>query len=491
MRNTTKGLGRAMSAVLLAGSLGACSGFISDVPDNTNLLGDAAAAQLFTTVQVNTYFFNEGQVARITAMWLNQMAGTDRQFATIDQYVIDEEDADVEMGTLYGAGGLQDIRLARTKAETAGLNHLSAILKIHEAFLFGMAASIWGDLPYSTAGTPGTPATLDAQEAVYASVQGLLDQAIATLGGGTTATEEGILAARDMNFGGDAASWIRVANTLKARYYMHWVEAQAAGVPAAGTACGGNCLAKALAAAQSGISSNADNWVGVHTSTSTETNLWYQFSIDRSGYISGGELGVSFLRDRSDPRLTLFYTTGGEGTFEGSRPGTSAGDPGSGGSQLNTGSGGYAEAGADLPIATCAETRLILAEVYFRQGNTALAQQNLREGTRCHLAQLGLESTDAAVAAVLPNPLPAGAALLQEIMRQKYLALFLNMEAFNDYKRNCLADVNAIRAGTSVAGDEIPGRLYYGQTERQANTNIPPPESQPDRNRNDPASCGT
>jgi hypothetical protein len=482
-------VGRALPAALLAGSLAGCSDFIAGASDNPNLVGDAAAAQLFTSVQVNTFFFNEGQVARITAMWLNQVAGTDRQFSTIDQYVIDEEDADTEMAALYGAGGLQDIRLARSKAEAAGYSHLSAILKIHEAFLFGMGASIWGDLPYSGAGNPGTPAALDAQESVYAAVQILLDQAIVALGGSASANEKAVLTARDMNFGGDPAAWRAVAHTLKARFHLHWVEAREAGSAAAATACGGDCLTRALAAAQNGIASAAGSWDGVHTSTSTENNLWYQFNLDRSGYISAGELGVSLLRERGDPRLALFYQPRAGGTFAGSRPGTYEGDPGSSASQLNTQPGGYAEAAADLPIASCAENRLILAEVHHRLGNPALAGQNLREGVRCHVAQVGLASGDAAVDAVLPSPLPSGDGLLREIMRQKYVALFLNMEAFNDYKRNCLADVEAIKAGTSVAGKVIPGRLYYGQTERQTNPNIPPPESQPARNRNDPAPC--
>jgi len=488
-RQAGRGIVRIVPAVLLAGSLAGCTDFIGGTPDNPNLLEDAAAAQLFTSVQVNTFFFNEGQVARITAMWLNQMAGTDRQFSTIDRYVIDEVDADVEMAALYASGGLRDIRLARSKAEAAGYGRLSAILKIHEAFLFGMGASIWGDLPYSGAGNPGTPAPLDAQEAVYASVQALLDQAIASLGAAGSAGEQAVLDVRDMNFRGDAAAWRAVAHTLKARLYLHWVEAQAAGLPAAAAACGGDCLSRALDAARNGIASAAGDWEGIHTSTSTENNLWYQFSLDRSGYISAGELGVSFLRERGDPRLALFYQPRADGSFEGSRPGTSEGDPGSGASQLNTRPGGYADAPADLPIVSCAENRLILAEVHFRRGSEALAVENLREGVRCHLAQVGLPASDAAVAAVLPDPLPSGDGLLREILRQKYVALFLNMEAFNDYKRGCLADVDAARAGTSVEGETIPGRLYYGQTERQTNPNIPPPESQPARNRNDPAPC--
>ena len=501
MRMTTKVAGRALCAALLAGSLGACGDFISDVPENTNLVTDASAAQLFTSIQVNTFFTNESQLSRITAMWLNQMAGTDRQFATIDQYTIDEEDADGEMSGLYIGGGLQDIKIARQLTQDQGFTHFNAILKIHEAFLFGMGASIWGDLPYRNAGggVGGTPlATLDPQEQIYADVQTLLDQAITQLSGAANPGETGLLSSRDVNFGGDAAQWRAVAYSLKARLYMHWVEAQAAGRASATTACAGNCLTKALAAAQNGISSAGGNWNGVHTSTSTETNIWYQFVNDRSGYISGGALLINFLNARSDPRRELYFTTSG-GTYAGSQPGTGApGDPGTNASQLNTSSGGYADPAAELPIITCAETYFIIAEAQYRLGAEPAARAATRAGVACHLAQLGLASDAAAVDAALGggaafNAL-TGAALLAEIIRQKYIALFLNMEAYNDYKRTCLPNLTPIKAGTNLQGEPVPDRLFYGQTERQANPeNIPTPQEQQSanggRNENDPASC--
>jgi hypothetical protein len=68
---------------------------------------------------------------------------------------------------------------------------------------------------------------------------------------------------------------MQAANTLKARFYMHWVEAQAfsgthngKNVSAEATkACGGNCLQKAVAAAQNGISAPANNFSSFHSTT--------------------------------------------------------------------------------------------------------------------------------------------------------------------------------------------------------------------------------
>jgi len=490
MRLTTKVLGGALGAALLAGTVG-CNDFISGVPDNTNLLTDVTPAQLFTAVQVTTGFWSESQIARFSSMWMNQLAGTDRQFTAYDAYNFGEQDVDAEFATAYGPGGLVDIRKARAAADSQGMHVLDAILKVHEAYLMGMTASIFGDIPYSEALVPGTPAHLDAQAAVYASLQTLLDQAITQLGTAATVGEQGILTAREQNFAGNRTKWTEVANTLKARYYMHWVEAQAAGgaaATAAGTACGGNCIAKALAAANSGISVAGNTWRTVHTGTATETNFWYQFQNDRFGYISGGKVLIDFLKSRSDPRLQIYYTAQTGGTYNGSAPGSSASDPGTGASQLNTGSGGFAAPGARIPIVSCAENFLIIAEAQYRLGATAAAQTALTSGTQCALAQSGSSAT---AASVLPAVMPTGAALFTEIGMQKYAAEFLNLEAWNDYKRTCVPPLGAAKVGTNIATVPIPGRLYYGLTERQTNPNVPGPDAQPVRNTNDPVSCAT
>ncbi|HEX8904317.1 MAG TPA: SusD/RagB family nutrient-binding outer membrane lipoprotein, partial [Longimicrobiaceae bacterium] len=326
MRNLTQGVGRALCAAALAASLGACSDFINDVPGNENVVQDASVAQLLVATQLRAWLFNEGHVARTTSMWLNQLAGVDRQFASLEQYVYSEDEWDTEMTGLYTNGGLVDLRLARSKADAAGLTHTSAVLKIHEAFLMGMGASIWGDLPYSQAGTEGQPESpADNQEAIYAAVQTLLDQAVTALSGAGSASDAPLLGDRDFSFGGNAAAWRRVAYSLKARFYMHWVEAQAVAATqaAANTACAGNCVAKALAAAQNGINTASGDWESVHSSAATEQNWWYQFNNERSGYQAAGRLLVDSARARGDLNLLAVYFTGNPATIQGSKPGQS------------------------------------------------------------------------------------------------------------------------------------------------------------------------
>ncbi|HEX7118157.1 MAG TPA: SusD/RagB family nutrient-binding outer membrane lipoprotein [Longimicrobiales bacterium] len=467
---------RSAAAVgLLVAPLGACD-FIDIAGANPNAINEPDISQLWVGVQVNAFFHNEGEMARTPSVWLQQLAGTDRQFSAIDRYITTESTLEGEFGSVYAGAGLLQIREGMALAEEAGCDACAALFGIHEAYLIGMLSSFVGDLPYSEAVDPAiaTP-KLDPQEEVYAAIQERLDEAIAGLaveptGGAASFYDQ--MAAADLNFGGDRAAWTGVAYTLKARFYMHWVEAQRNGVAAADIACGGDCLANAIAAAENGIASADMDWRGIHSTNSAEQNMFYQFLVvDRAGYISAGAFGVDLLEGRGDPRLAFYYAEDASGEFVGSAPGENNGNA----SGLNT-TDGAAAADYDQPIATCAETRFILAEAYYLSGNEPAAQDALRDGVACNEAALGISGVP--FDATLTGP-----ALLGEIMTQKYLALFLNPELYNDYKRTCLPALE------TYAGLPIPRRFLYAGQERQTNPNIPSPDQQPAFNTNDPVGC--
>jgi hypothetical protein len=449
MNATTRSRG-ALGVLLFAMILGGCD-FVSPTDTDPNAVPTATVNQLFTGIEVNTFFLAESQIARIAAIWTQQMAGTDRQFASLDAYLnSNEETADGEFSSVYTGGGLVDIKDAIAQAGEGGLRTYAGILEIHEAYMIGMAASIFGDIPYSEAATPGidTPA-LDDQAAVYSAVQTLLDQAISDLSSG----EGDGPGAIDMNFGGDALSWIAVAHTLKARFHLHWAEVN-----------GASAYQAALAEAQQGIATPSGNWRTIHSGAATENNLWFQFMRDRSGYISAGDYLVPLMVARGDPRLSMYFSEDSDGGYAPRD------------SELSL--TGYGAPDFDLPIVSCAENAYIRAEAASALGDDTAARAAAKDGLSCQEAVWGvdLSAMSAAVDAL------SGAALFDEIMTQKYTALFLNTEAFNDYKRTCRPMV------TQRAGG-MPGRLYYGQAERQSNPNIPEPAQQPARNDNDPDPC--
>jgi hypothetical protein len=440
---------RVAGVILLTFFLGGCD-FVSPVDSNPNSVAVASVDQLFTGIQVNSYFWTEGQIARITAIWTQQMAGTDKQFVNIDNYAITEEDANDEFSTVYTGGGLIDIRTAIAQAEDVGRGVYAGILKVHEAYMLGMTASIFGDIPYSEAVTDGiSEPVLDGQAAVYMAIQSLLDDAIGDLGSGAGSGPGDV----DLNFAGDAASWTAVAYTLKARFHMHWAEVT-----------GASAYTAALAAAQNGIQDVSGNWKALHTSDPNENNLWFQFQRDRVGHMQAGDFMIPLMVADADPRLPIYFSDASGGGYAPRDSELSA--------------TGYGAPAFDVPILSCAENAFIIAEAQFAAANEPGAISAVQDGLTCQEDELGIDlSATAATIAGL-----TGAPLLAEIMNQKYIALFLNAEVYNDYKRTCLPAITERPGG-------MPGRLFYGQDERQSNSNIPEPAQQKIRNDNDPDPC--
>ena len=79
----------------------------------------------------------------------------------------------------------------------------------------------------------------------------------------------------------------------------------------------------------------------------------------------------------------------------------------------------------------------------------------------------------------LPPSDATGQALFEAILEEKYVALFLNIEIWNDWIRTGLPRLKP------YSGRQIPRRILYGSVERNGNPNIPPPDRQPLRSAND------
>ncbi len=453
----------ALAALLPVAFATGCDDWLTGpgINDDPNRPTEANRELLLVGVTANQTALWTGALARVASMWTQQMAGTDRQYITLDRYGVTEDDFTSEFSAVYSSGGLLDIRQVQQESRAAGDMRFLGVAQVWEAYMMGMAASVWGDIPYEQAADSliATPA-LTPQAQVYAMVQAKLDSAITNLAGSGIGP-----GSSDLIYGGNAQRWTRAAWSLKARFYMHWAQPQLAGAPIANTACGGNCLTRARDAAMNGIDSPAGDMRSYQSATPGEQNMWHQFMfIERSGYISGGAFLIdSLLTPRNDPRLAEFFAPNAQGVIRGSRPG-GAGGTGAGAAQLSLTRGA---AGFRQPLITWAETRLILAEAQYLLGQ----QNDARTTLNTYLAAAGLPQVGGGV---------TGTALLQSIYEELYIALFQNVEAMNMYQRSCYPNV------APAAGGAIPGRLFYGTDERNANPNIPDTSAQPVRNANDP-----
>ncbi len=266
--------------MLVALAAAGCSNYLNDANDDPNNPSELTRpGPLYLSVQALQSVQFEGQLARSAAEYVQQVAGNSRQQISFDLYQMDPVTIDAQWAAVYasavtlqGGGGLLDVRKMQQIARSVNDTIYLGIGKIYEALIVGMAASIWGDIPYREAADSNnlTPA-FDPQLQVYSDVLAQLDSAIAFLAVATGGTNVGPPSDNSeliyTNYADDtdslAAVYTEVAHSLKARYYLHLAEVDPAN------------YARALAEAQLGISAAAHDMLWFHDGSPTGQNVWW------------------------------------------------------------------------------------------------------------------------------------------------------------------------------------------------------------------------
>jgi starch-binding outer membrane protein, SusD/RagB family len=444
----------AVASLCAMTGIGGCSNFLDSekaVADPNNPTA-ATTNQLFVASLANIFGQQEGPVAMNVCEWMQQCAGVGGRFVdTQGTYSITGDTFDGSFQSIYTGGGLNQIRTieANTDASSDKLYH--GIAEVLEAMDVLWGTDIWGDMPYSDAvGANPTP-KFDTQQTIYASLLTLLDKAIADIGAGGTGP-----GTYDLVYGGNGAKWIEAAHTLKARIYLHQEEK-----------LGAAQYTSALAEARKGISSPSDDWKAQHSSATSERNLWAQFQLTSFGQdLVAGSTLAKLMVAQNDPRLPDYFAKNQHGGYGGYDVSTQTTPADSISSVL--GSGRTNNVTFAQPIITYDENQLIIAEAAFQTGDKASAATALNT-VRARYGKAAIASPT-----------------LADIMNEKYIALFQNVETWNDYKRTCIPALKPAR-GKLV----VPGRFFYGSTEKQTNPDNTPAEAplSTARNWNDPNAC--
>ena len=453
-----------------------CDKWIEGYDNDPNSTSEVSIDNLFTASQVNLFNFSENHLARTIAIWMQQMAGMDRQYKSLGLYEIEENEYSSSWQSVYINGGLKDLRKIQSMANNEGPKgtRYQGIAQIMEAYLVGMAASIWGDIPYSEVLNESIEnPKLDEQSQVYLAIQNLLNESIENLSY-NLASDTTIAPQNDMFFKGDKEKWKAAAYTLKARYYMHWVETDIA------------YCDSALYYSGFGISSLEGTMKTLHGTESSEQNVWYQFEQDRQNYMVAGYNLVDLLKTNNDPRDSIYFgKVAGSINGASPNPDDKEGAGVKGKSYLNE---EYFGADASIDIISYEENLLIKAECHFLKNEISEAQQALQDAQTAAEEKWGFEDD---TFPDIPSSL-TGSDLLNKILEEKYIALFLNIELWNDYKRNCYPEVKYEKSQDN-SGNPIykypPARVYYPEDERITNTSIPNITGQPEHNENDTEQC--
>lgn len=481
-------------AIALVGMV-ACESFVDEASEiDPTRPTDASLGQVITSAEVGYVGFLEGDLARLAGMFTGQFTGTDRQYINLNNYTVTAADFDAGWGNVY-AVALKSMRIAKAKAQESGNTTTLGLAQVLEGHTLGMAAALWGQMPYEQAinfDEFPNPQYQD-QNALYTTAMNLLDNGITNLQSGVGSIEGDI-------FGLSVTQWVAAANTVKAKFYLHMGD-----------------YANAAASASQGIQSPDGNVTAEHGTTyQLDFNIYYSFLVyDRGGYMAATDAYAPRLLDPSLPASrNNADSLAGAVTVEGARFDYTYLADGFyvGGyepnylSQFDWGApDGYFGTETAWDVITYRENQLILAEAQLRQAGFAPALATLNE-YRAYLDAGGYFNPDYIVMDADTTPVnednniyepftaadfqPGGIqnpdnisaedALYREIIEEKYLSLIGHLEVFNDMRRSGYGSFAnqqnwQVIGITPNTGNEIPQRFLIPQDEINSNTSTPSP----------------
>ncbi len=426
-----------------------------DTNVNPALPGDVSAQAIVPAAQAAMAFAIGGEMVRISGLFMQQFQGINAQQFDNYQYLVKSSDMDGVWRRMYKNTINPTVTILR-KAEAEDSKHTVGMAKVMIAHSIGSLADMFGDVPYSDAfqALDGNffPA-YDTQEEVYGRIQTLLDEAIVLLegdaGGGPS------LGGDDLMFGGNVATWAKIARSLKAKYFIHTSKVNA------------NAYTDALAALENGISSNAEDFQFLFGFGPNEANPQYQFTQDRGGNIAIDPFFFNLLTTRDDPRSGNFLSL------------VDANDPGQGfNTNFNSGTF-YTQINSPVIYMSFAESKFIEAEAELMGNNdVAAAEAALVEAVEASIAKItGGTDVDYVDTNASFDGLTTNEERLEVIMTEKYIALYSHgLESWTDFRRTGYPNITPNPQGSNAfnLNGEVPRRLPYPQTEIDLNpSNVP------------------
>ncbi|MFH6987726.1 SusD/RagB family nutrient-binding outer membrane lipoprotein [Flavobacterium collinsii] len=426
-------------------------------------------------------------LTQYTSSALNSSVGVDNHY---------EESLDSYWSSAY-VKALGNLKEVADKADETKSSHYKGIVQILQAVNFGLLTDLYGDIPFSQASLAAQnfKPEYDRQEEVYKGINNLLDQGIANLSAPNTSSFAP--GKEDLVYGGNVEKWIKAAYSFKARYALHLSKINA--TTAASTVV--SYLAK-------GITSNADDFQLIYNKV--QTNPWYNNQLGLNtgnasylitkqfiGFMNGSTF--TFKTVTMDPRMPLlidlrsYPVTDGvvnpkdpnpnvPGNYIGGEPGQ-----GSKGTPAPNAKIGlysyYSKIDSPVVILSFSEVKLMQAEAQFvlnggnatSTGTNAIGYSAYMDAVGANMDKLGVSGPDKN-SYLGDASINKGAANLQlkDIMRQKNIALYLNCETFNDYRRydfstNVFPGLTLPKAADPANGGKWIRRFIYSTNERNAN----------------------
>jgi len=267
-----------------------------DVVD-ASLIGLAFAHAQYNTVNGVHWRFQISQNL-FSDLYCQYFATTQSNFDS-DRYVQVGRWSDLCWSSFYGQAA-PNIKFVEDFTAEEGLTLQNAIAKVWRAYGYHRMTDYYGSIPYSQVGQAdedgGVP--YDSQEAIYTDLFRLLNEAIPVLQAGGNG-----FGSNDQIYGGDAAMWLKFANSLKLRLAMRikYVDPGTAKTMAEQAVAGGVIEAVADNAT---LQTTADSPNPINTITN-----WGEYRMSSAM--------ESILKGYDDPRMPIYFSPAADGDSDG------------------------------------------------------------------------------------------------------------------------------------------------------------------------------
>jgi len=420
---------------------------------------------------------------RVTSAFSQHIAGVANQTAAYDIYNIDGSFDNQWNGEIYG-GAVSNLQILISQYATTSPAY-SGIAKIQLAYIFSVATDLWGDVPYSQAGTGLLNETprFDKQEDIYlgnagSSIVGLLDL---VKSGISDLDKTSLLKPTrdDIAYNGDLTKWKRAANTLLLKLALQMSNRNAALAKSTiQSVIDGNLFINA---------NNLDLEVPFGNSVGNQNPIFTFNNVNRTGdQMMSTRLFNLALSLNDTVRLAKFFTKP-SGRFTSYDNGTTVAPPLlAARSNYNTYLTGI-NGEAPIRLLTNFQTQFILAEGALVLGTSGLANTYFQAGIRANMLKVGMTTaevdgyfaTNAAV--VTLNAAASVEDQRKQIITQKYIAMIGNgIEAYNDYRRTGYPVLALVNNPQGDNPNVIPTRITYTPGELSRNPNAPNPRPRTD-----------
>lgn len=478
--------------IALVGSLfmvTSCSDFL-DINVSPNSISDAPIEQLLTGITVNVGFTGGSDINRFSSLisqqYSGQGTGATTQPQEYERYNIQGSDLNNLWNSLYSTT-LSDIEIMIKKANESNSPHYAGVGKILKAYTYQQIVDAWGKAPYSEAlkFADNLSPKFDDGQAIYDELFKLLDEGIADVSAATSIKSPGTNSTiYSGTFSTTKNNWIKLANTLKMRLFLHYSKLDKSKMIAGIDAT----------ASKPVFASNADNFQMTFINASRAQNPIHQFELDRANQLFPNNTLVTLMNGKSDPRRFRYFTpfpftyNKSAATFAGAKGGdapslkysrfhifmrgdtTKAANPiNADGSLANT---SYTYTGAaPIRMLTYAEYCFIRAEAAVL-GASGDAEMFFKEGIKASMTQSGVSTADAD-AYIAANGTLSGteSEKVQRIIEEKFVANFgVAMESWTDYRRTGFPQLTV---PSNAIEPNVPRSFFYPQTEIDLNANAP------------------